>query len=107
MGQAIGDLNIAGLHFHIINVFACVLSDEGLTMTRIVEWYASLDMAEFAGRLKLLREARNLTQARLADLLSLTNDHESRVPYFTHLSPLHKPSPFNAFCFNPFCAAYS
>jgi len=40
-------------------------------MTRIYDWYASLDMTEFAGRLKLLREARNLTQARLADLLSI------------------------------------
>lgn len=40
-------------------------------MTRIVHWYASLDMAEFAARLKLLREARHLTQARLAELLSI------------------------------------
>ncbi|MEJ2743529.1 MAG: helix-turn-helix transcriptional regulator [Gammaproteobacteria bacterium] len=28
-------------------------------------------MTEFAGRLKLLREARNLTQVRLAELLSI------------------------------------
>lgn len=41
-------------------------------MTRIDNyWYASLDMAEFTERLKLLREARNLTQARLAELLDI------------------------------------
>lgn len=40
-------------------------------MTRIYDWYASLDMTELAGRRKLLIETRNLTQARLADLPSI------------------------------------
>lgn len=52
-------------------------------MTRIVHWYASLDMAEFAGRLKLLREARHLTQARLAELLSID-------PYWPKSKPLER-----------------
>lgn len=40
-------------------------------MVNIPSWYASLDMSEFSERLKLLREARNLTQARLAELMAI------------------------------------
>lgn len=40
-------------------------------MTTILNWYAGLDMSAFAQRLKLLRQSRNITQARLAQLLSV------------------------------------
>ena len=38
----------------------------------IQQWIARLDMSVFAERLKLLREARNITQARLAELLGVS-----------------------------------
>lgn len=40
-------------------------------MTATLDWYMSLNMAEFAERLKLLREARHLSQSRLAELLKI------------------------------------
>lgn len=40
-------------------------------MTTIHNWYAQLDMSAFAERLKLLRQSRSMTQARLAKLLSI------------------------------------
>lgn len=40
-------------------------------MTRISFWYAGLDMSEFAERLRLLRESRQLTQVRLAELIGV------------------------------------
>ncbi len=39
-------------------------------MTAIHNWYTDLDMSAFAERLKLLRQARNMTQARLAKHLA-------------------------------------
>jgi len=42
-------------------------------MTAIIQhWIERLDMSVFAERLKLLREARNITQARLAELLEVS-----------------------------------
>ncbi len=38
----------------------------------IQQWIERLDMSVFAERLKLLREARNITQARLAELLDVS-----------------------------------
>jgi len=40
-------------------------------MTTILNWYVGLDMSEFAERLKLLRQAKNITQVRLAQLLTV------------------------------------
>ena len=40
-------------------------------MTTILHWYMDLDMSAFAERLKLLRKARSISQARLADLLAI------------------------------------
>ena len=40
-------------------------------MTTIPYWYVELDMSAFAERLRLLRKARGLTQARLAELLEI------------------------------------
>lgn len=42
-------------------------------MTAFIQhWIERLDMSVFAERLKLLREARNITQARLAELLDVS-----------------------------------
>ena len=40
-------------------------------MTTILHWYLDLDMSIFAERLKLLRQARNMTQSRLSQLLAI------------------------------------
>jgi len=40
-------------------------------MTTTLDWYMNLNMVEFAERLKLLREARSLSQTRLAELLEI------------------------------------
>ena len=40
-------------------------------MDRISFWYAGLDMSGFAERLRLLREARQLSQVRLAELVGV------------------------------------
>ena len=40
-------------------------------MTTIHYWYLDLDMSIFAERLKLLRQARNMTQSRLSQLLTI------------------------------------
>lgn len=40
-------------------------------MTSISIWYAGLNMVEFAERLRLLRESRQLTQVRLAELVGV------------------------------------
>jgi len=40
-------------------------------MTTIHHWYLGLDMSTFAERLKLLRQARSMTQSRLSQLLSI------------------------------------
>ena len=40
-------------------------------MDRISFWYAGLNMSEFAERLRLLREARQLSQVRLAELVGV------------------------------------
>lgn len=40
-------------------------------MTTITHFYLDLDMSAFAERLKLLRQSRNMTQARLAQLLEV------------------------------------
>jgi len=40
-------------------------------MTAILNFYLDLDMSAFAERLKLLRQARNITQVRLAELLAV------------------------------------
>ncbi len=40
-------------------------------MDRIFTWYAGLNMSEFAERLRLLRESRQLTQVRLAELVGV------------------------------------
>lgn len=40
-------------------------------MDRIFTWYAGLNMSEFAERLRLLRESRQLTQVRLAELVGI------------------------------------
>jgi len=40
-------------------------------MTPIDHWISEIDMSEFATRLKQLREERNITQSRLAELLSI------------------------------------
>ena len=40
-------------------------------MDRIFPWYAGLNMSEFAERLRLLRESRQLTQVRLAELVGV------------------------------------
>jgi transcriptional regulator with XRE-family HTH domain len=46
---------------------------EGITMTvQIHHWIQDLDMSIFAERLRLLRQARNITQARLAELLDVS-----------------------------------
>ena len=41
-------------------------------MTDTHHWIEMLDMSVFAERLKLLRSARNITQARLAELLDIS-----------------------------------
>lgn len=41
-------------------------------MAAITHWYADTDMAAFAERLRLLRQGRNMTQARLAELLGIS-----------------------------------
>ena len=40
-------------------------------MTTIHHWYLDLDMSTFAERLKLLRQARSMTQTRLSQLLAI------------------------------------
>jgi len=40
-------------------------------MTTLPNWYMNLDMSAFSGRLKLLRQARNIKQTRLAKLLDI------------------------------------
>ena len=40
-------------------------------MTTFLSWYMDWDMSAFAERLKLFRQSRNITQARLAQLLSI------------------------------------
>jgi len=40
-------------------------------MDRISSWYAGLEMSEFAERLRLLRESRQLSQVRLAELVGV------------------------------------
>jgi transcriptional regulator with XRE-family HTH domain len=46
---------------------------EGRTMnTQTHYWMQGLDMSVFAERLRLLRQARNITQARLAELLEVS-----------------------------------
>lgn len=40
-------------------------------MTTILHWYLDLNMSVFAERLKLLRQARNITQSRLSQLLTI------------------------------------
>jgi len=40
-------------------------------MTTIHHWYLGLDMSTFAERLKLLRQARSMTQSRLSQLLAI------------------------------------
>ena len=47
-------------------------------MTNIVNWYLDLDMSVFAERLKLLRQARSMTQSRLAELLAVNPRAYSR-----------------------------
>lgn len=41
------------------------------TITNIFCWHTGLDMSDFAERLRLLREARQLTQSRLAELIAV------------------------------------
>jgi transcriptional regulator with XRE-family HTH domain len=41
-------------------------------MADIVNWYEFVDMSVFAERLKLLRQSRNITQTRLAELLDVS-----------------------------------
>lgn len=41
-------------------------------MPATVHWCADMDMTGFAERLRLLRQARNITQARLAELLGIS-----------------------------------
>ena len=40
-------------------------------IARIFYWHAGFDMSEFAERLRLLRESRQLTQIRLAELIEV------------------------------------
>ena len=40
-------------------------------MTHLEKWVVEIDMSEFAKRLKELREDRNITQARLSELLAI------------------------------------
>ena len=40
-------------------------------MMTITHWYSDLDMSALAERLKLLRQSRGMTQARLAQLLTV------------------------------------
>ena len=42
------------------------------TMTAIYHRYADIDMAAFSERLRLLRQARKMTQVRLAELLGIS-----------------------------------
>lgn len=41
------------------------------TITNIFCWHTGLDMSDFAERLRLLRESRQLTQTRLAELIEV------------------------------------
>ena len=52
-------------------VFQYITFEEALTMPNIFQWYMEMDMAAFAERLRLLRQARNLSQSRLAELLGI------------------------------------
>ncbi len=56
---------------HMFVVFQQVSFNKVVTMRPIHYWYEHLDMAAFAERLRLLRQARNITQARLAELLGI------------------------------------
>ena len=62
-------------------------------MTGIILWYVGLDMKEFAERLRLLREARHLTQVRLAELVNVdprANNRWERGTTAPHIDTLVK-----------------